>query len=143
MANRTTAEILARWRVVLEADDVGLLPTREPFSHDRQPSTVLDGAYYLDYGGITSERSQSNETIARVERVTVYVTRALKFDGQTEVEALHDTLDTIERALKADGPDQSYHVWTETRRMTRPTGTNHAVGSVSLLVDYDFSEAVA
>lgn len=144
MAALTTAEILARWRLVLEATSgPALVPTREPFSHQRQPATVMDGAYYMEYGGVVSEESQTNETIARVERLTVFVTRALKWEGQTEVEALHDTLDTIERALKADGPDQSYHVWTETKRMTRPDGADYAIGSITLTVDFDFSEAVA
>lgn len=143
MPTLTTADIQARWRVVLESQTgLALVPTREPFSHDRQPAPVLDGAYYLEYGGVTSERSQTNETIARIERQIVYVTRALKFDGETAVAALHATLDTIERTLKDDGPDHGYHVWLETKRMTRPDGADYAVGSVSLLVDFDYSEAL-
>lgn len=145
MPTLTTAAVLARFRTVLEAlpGATPLVPTREPFSHDRQPAAVIDGAYYLEYGGLAlADRSQTAETLARADRVVIYVARHLKFAGQTEVEALHDQLDTIERALKADGPDESYHVWTETRRMTRPDGADFAVGSLSLMVDYDFSEAV-
>ena len=85
----------------------------------------------------------TNPKLASPERITVYIARHLKFNGQTEVEALHDVLDTAERRLKDDGPDQSYHVWTETRRMTRPADRDYAVGSLVLTVDFDFNEAVA
>lgn len=143
MATTTLATIVDRVRTVLEASPFSLIPCRDQFSHDRQPNSVVDSSYWIEDTGLGSTASLTNQIQARRDRVTVYVARKLKFAPVAELDTLQDTLLDIERYIKADGPDQSYHVDLLGRRVSRPAETDLAIGSVTLEVDYDLSEAVA
>jgi hypothetical protein len=134
------SDIIARFRTVLEAAPVSLTETREAFSHERQPNAALENSYYLEDGGIVSSRSVSNYDVVRLDRLTVFIAKKLAFDGATAMDALEDTLVSVERALVADGTSQGYNVNVEQRRMTRPAGRDYCVGSLAVTVDYDYRE---
>jgi hypothetical protein len=142
MASLTPAQIHTRFRAVLEASPLLLTESRDAFSHNLQPNTVLDGNYYIEDGGIQSSQSVTNYDAVRIDRVTVFVAQKLNFAGATALGALEDRLVAIEKAMIADGPAQSYAiVGTPARRVTRPEGKDYCVGSLTLQVDYDFDEA--
>ena len=143
MADTTLATIVAHMRTVLEAAPFHFTPARDQFSHDRQPNGLLDSAYWIQDDGLASNRWLSNSSVARLDRVSVYVARKLKFNPVQEIDTLHDKLVDIERYLIQEAPDESYHVQLVARRVTRPAERDIAIGSVTLTVDYDFSEAVA
>lgn len=142
MATTTLSAIHDRFRAVLEADTLALLPARDAFSHDRQPNGLLDRAYCLVDDGVVAQRPLTNYKAARLDRVTVYVARTLKFAPTAVLTDLHDALATIERAIKADGPAHAYHADLAVRRVTRPEGTDLAVASLGFNVDFDYDEAV-
>ena len=142
MADQTLAAIHARFRAVLEAEPLNLTATKDAFSHDRQPNALLDGAYYLEDGGLQSNRSMTNYKAVRIDRIVVWVAAKLKFDAAAAQAAMHATLLTAERYIKADGPAHSYHVEVVPgRRMTRPKGGDFLIGSMPLTVDYDVNES--
>jgi hypothetical protein len=141
MASLTPSAIHTRFRTVLEASPVSLTESRDAFSHDRQPNTVLDLCYYLEDGGIQSSASVTNNDLVRIDRVTVFVAKKLNFDSATALASLEDKLVTIEREMVEDGPAQSYAiVGVPQRRVTRPEGKDYCVGSLTLQVDYDMDE---
>jgi hypothetical protein len=141
MAALVLSDILARFRTVLEASPVSLVETRDAFSHERQPNAVLDNSYYIEDGGVVSSQSTSNYSAVRQDRLTVFIAKKLAFDGATALDTLEDTLVSVERAVIADGPNQGYAVvGTPTRRTTRPAGSDFCVGSLGLIVDYDYQE---
>lgn len=143
MAETTLATIVAHMRTVLEATPFHFNAARDQFSHDRQPNTVLDSSYWIQDEGLASNRWLSNHTVARLDRVSVFIARKLKFNPVQELDTLHDTLVEIERYLIREAPDESYSVQLVARRVTRPADRDIAIGSVTVTVDYDFSEAVA
>jgi hypothetical protein len=141
MSALTMTDLLARFRTVLEAEPLSLLPTRDAFSHDRQPTTVLTHSYYLEDGGNVASQSVGNYDAVRMDRVTIYVAQKLDFDGVSALGDLETTLTAIERALIADGPAQSYSIAPQiTRRVTRAPGADVAVGSLALTADFDYDE---
>lgn len=143
MAVTTLAAIVTRFRAVLEAAPFSFTAATDQFSHDRQPNAVLDSAYYVEDTGLSDTVSLTNNQQARLDRLTVFVARKLKFDPVTELDTLQDTLLDIERYIKADGPNNSYHVDVVDREVTRPEELDIAIGSVTLEVDYDVSEATS
>lgn len=143
MASTTLATIIANMRTVLEASPFSFIAARDQFSHDRQPNSVLDSSYWIQDEGLGSNRWMSNNTMARLDRVSVFVARKLKFNPTAELDTLHDTLVDIERYLIDDGPDNSYSVQLVSRRVTRPPERDIAIGSITVSVDYDFNEAIA
>ena len=142
MADTTLSTILARFDAVLAAAPLRLKVAKDGFSHDRQPNTLLDGAYYVEDGGLVSSRPCGNYRAARIDRLVVYVAAKLKFDPTTAKRDMESTLLSVERYLKADGLSQSYHVEiTGGRRVTRPKGGEFLIGSLPLTVDYDVNES--
>ncbi len=143
MAATTLKAIVDRFQAVLEASPLSLKATRDAFSHDRQPNALLDGTYYIQDDGVAESRPVSNHADVRIDRLTVFLARKLAFDGQTQKETIETTLNTIERYLIADGPANSYHAFIGGRRVTRPAGTDIAIGSITVHVDYDFSTSTS
>lgn len=143
MADTTLTTILQRFQAVLEGPPFFYLPARDAFSHDRQPNSVLDQSYWLEDAGHQQTRPLGNLKAARLDRITVYLARKLAFAPRTTVDTLETDLLTVERYLKDDGPDQSYHVDLVSRRVSRPEARDLAIGSLTLEVDYDVDEAVA
>jgi hypothetical protein len=142
MAATTLSAILTRIRAVCEASPLFLTPASEPFSPDREPTLTVDQAYVVLDEGLESHRSLTNQAAARIDRVTILVARRLGADPATTLGELEDTLLTLERALKADGPAGSYHAEILSRRVSRPAGKEIALGSLTVTVDYDLSEAL-
>lgn len=141
MSALTVTDILTRFRTVLETTPLSLEPTRDAFSHERQPTSVLTNSYYLEDGGNAGTQSVGNYDAVRLDRITIYVAQKLEFDGTAALASLETTLTAIERALIADGPSQSYSIAPQlTRRVTRASGADVAVGSLSLTVDFDYDE---
>ena len=143
MADITLTTILGRFQAVLEGPPFFYLPARDAFSHDRQPNSVLDQSYWLEDAGHQQTRPLGNKKAARLDRLTVYLARKLAFQPRSVVDTLESDLLTVERYLKADGPDQGYHVDLVGRRVSRPDGRDLAVASLTVEVDYDVDEAVA
>ena len=142
MAAMTPGLIRARLMAVVEAADPGLVRSREAFSFDRQPNTVLDNTYTVDIERI-NERSQTADVTARLDRVTLTIARKLGMDSEAAARALLDVLDDVDRRLRADGTSQGYHLWPQASRVVRPDGRDYCLGTLSWTCDYDFSEAVA
>lgn len=138
MATTTLKAIIDRFQAVLEAAPLSLVATKEPFSHDRQPNAVLNTAYRVEDAGLSDTASVSNGVQVRRDTLRVWVARKVMFAGQTSAESLHDTLVSIERAIKADGASNSYHAEITGREITREGDILTA--SVDFVVDYDFSE---
>lgn len=144
MADTTLADIYARFRAVLEATPLDLTATRDAFSHDRQPNSLLGGSYYLEDGGLQTSRPMGNMKAARIDRIVIYVAAKLKFAPETAKEAMHTSLLTAEQYMKADGVTHGYHVEIAPgRRITRPRGGDFLIGSIPLTVDYDVNEATS
>lgn len=139
MAATTLSAIMDRFTSVLEADPLFLKPTKEPFSHDLSPNTVLDSAYRIQDEGIQSTRPVGASQFVRVDRICIYIAKKLNFAGQASVETMEDTLNTIERQILADDADHDYHASVDSRRVTNPPKTDIAIGSLSFLVDFDYS----
>lgn len=141
MAALTLTDIINFFQAVLEGAPFSLKATREPFSHDRQPNSLLDNSYRLEDGGLGGTRSTTNDAAARLDNLSVWIAKKLAFSGQAAIESLEDSLVAIERRLKADGRQRGYHVEITGRKISR-TG-DIGIASISFSVDYDFSEAVA
>lgn len=142
MADQTLAAIFARFRTVLEASPLSLKATKDAFSHDRQPNSLLHGSYYLADGGLVSSRPVGNYKAVRIDRVVIYIAASLKFAGETAKETMETTLLTAERYIKADGHAQSYHAEIASgRRISRPKGGDFLIASLPITVDYDVNES--
>lgn len=142
MAALTLTDILARFRVVLEAEPLNLKAANDAFSHARQPAGVLTDSYYLEDGGIASNRSVGNYDTVRLHRVVIYVARHLGMDSEAALASIATTLTAIERALIGDGTNQSYQIAPEVQqRITRPANADYAVGSLTLSADFDYDES--
>jgi hypothetical protein len=133
-------EIIDRFETVLEASPFTLKPTKEPFSHDRQPNGLLDNAYRIEDSGLVSSASATNEVAVRIDSLTVWIAKKLSFDGQAAMAALETQVIAIERAVKADGKANGFHVEIAGRDIRRKN--DFATASIRLRVDYDFSESV-
>ena len=131
-----------RFQVVLEGEPLLLKATKEPFSHDRSPNTVLDSAYRLEDGGMSVSRPVGANQFVRVDRLTVFLAKKLNFAAQVSVETLETSLNTIERYILDDDADNNYHASVEGRRITRVPDSDVAVASLVFLVDYDYSGSV-
>ena len=142
MAATTLTAIMDRFQVVLKAAPLHLTETKEPFSHDRSPNTVMDTAFRLEDGGIISSRPVGGNQFVRADRITVFLAKKLAFNAQTSVETLETTLNTIERYILDDDADNSYHASVEGRRVTRLPESDVAVGSLVFAVDFDYSASV-
>ncbi len=142
MAATTISAILERIETVLQAEPLVLTRSIDPFTDALTPNTMVDTTFRVVAGGMVRENSQSNYSTARVDRVTVTVAQALKFDGYQAQRDLQDLLDDIERAIIADGPDQGYMVTVEkgSRKVTRPKDSDLCQASISFFCDYDFLE---
>lgn len=142
MAAMTPQEIRSRIMTLVEADPPALVRPREAFSLDRQPNTVLDNAYTLETE-LVSERSMTAGVSARIDRITLTVARTLKQDSETEARALLDVLTDVDRRVRADGINNSYHAWAQSQRVVRPEGRDYCLGVLAWTCDYDFTEALS
>ena len=145
MAALTTAAILERFETVLQAPPCLLQPSANPFTETTVANVNVDTVYKLTANGIISDRITSNFQSVRLERIGVCVYKAMQFDGYQAQREIQDLLDTIERAIVADGPDQGYMATLEkgSRKVTRPKGTDLCEATLSFLVDYDFDESAS
>lgn len=143
MAAQTMSAILDRFKTVLEAPPLNLVASTNPFDDADVPATLVDMTYRLVSAGLVSDVPTSNYQSLRIERVTVTMAKTIGFQGYTAQQTLHNTLDAIERAVIADGPDHGYLVSIEkgSRKVTRPKNTDLLQASISFLVDYDYSES--
>lgn len=141
MAATTLSAILARVKAVLEAAPLSLEPAGDPFTDTGTSNLMVDRTFRVVAGGLLGDTQQSNYSVARLERITVTVARKLNFDGYGAQEDLSDQFDAIERAIIDDGPDHSYDATVEkgSRKVVRPKDTDICQGSVSFIVDYDYS----
>lgn len=139
MAATTLKAIIDRFQAVLEAAPLSLTATREPFSHDLSPNTVIDSAYRIKDDGLSRSRPVGANQFVRVDRLTIFIAKKLNFAGQTAVETMETLLNTIERQILADDNSHDYHASIEGRLVTQPPKTDIAIASLTLLVDYDFS----
>lgn len=141
MASTTLGTIMARVMDVCTGLTLKLKPTRDAFTHDRQPNAVLTDSVWVEDGGLAQNLEATNGVAVRTDRLTVWIARKLAFDGQTAKETLEETLVALEQAVLADGLSGSYHARLEGRRVSRPAGKDFAVGSATFSVDYDFDLA--
>lgn len=139
MAATDLNAIIDRVQAVLEASPLSLSKSKDAFSHDRQPNTMVTNSYYLRDAGLASSQDQSSNAEARIDQIEIFVGRKVNFDGTTAMETMQTSLIAIERALVADGPSHSYNARAVNRRVTRPGGKEMVVGSLTLSFDYDFS----
>ena len=143
MADTTLKAIVDRFQAVLEASPCSLTASTLSFSHDRQPAAAIEDHYYLEDGGLVSNRPMGNYKAARMDRLRVFIAKKAKFDGVSAFETMTTLLLTIERAIKADGLSNSYHAEIESHRVTQPIGKDILIGEIALAVDYDVNEAAA
>lgn len=134
----TTKSVIDRFQAVMEAAPITMKATREPFSHERQPSGLLTDTYRVEDAGVASNTPMSNHAVARIDTLRVWIARKMAFAGQTAVEAVEDSLVAIERAIIADGLAQGYHAVLRGRD-PRKSG-DIVIASITFSVDYDFSE---
>jgi hypothetical protein len=139
MAATTLSAILTRFRTACEASPCSLTQTGDTFTHDRQPNAALTNSYRLEDAGTSQNLEATNNVAVRVDRVTVWIAQKVNFAGPTAEAAIEDKLVSIERAILADGPSNSYHARLESRRVSRPAGKDWLVGSASFSVDYDYA----
>lgn len=143
MANTTLSAIMTRFRTVLEAEPLLMKPTVEPFSDEPQPSTLVDNSYRIVSGGTVNKRAMGYRVWAVQDRIVVHLSRKMGPDGQVAQEALLDLFDDVESLLMQDGDDHSYQATAEkgSRKFTRPKDSQVINGSMSFVVDYDWSES--
>lgn len=139
MAATTLKAIIDRFQAVLEAAPLSLAPTKEPFSHDLSPNTVLDSAYRIKDDGLVRNQPVGANQFVRVDRLTVFIAKKLAFTAQTVAETMETLLNTIERQILADDAAHEYHASVEGRTITQPPNTDIAIASLTVLVDYDYS----
>ena len=143
MADTTLKAIIDRIQAVCEASPLSLSKAKDAFSHDRQPNALLSNTYYLEDGGLVSSVDQGNNAEARIDAIDIHVAKKLAFDGTTALETMETTLLTLERYVLADGLSNSYHAHVANHKVSRPTGKDFLIGSLTINVDYDVSKAVA
>jgi hypothetical protein len=140
MANTTLKAIIDRFQAVCEASASSLKKTKDAFSHDAQPNGLLTGTYYLEDAGISSSVECSNNAEARIDQLTVWIARKVAFDGVTALETMETAINTLERAIVADGPAQGYHARLAGRKVSRPKDKDFLIGSATFTVDYDYTK---
>lgn len=141
MAAQTMSAILERFETVLQAPPCLLKPSNNPFSEVADPSITINETYRVTAGGLVGIPLEvGNYQEARLERVTVTVYQRMDMDGYQAQKDIQDVLDTVERAIIADGPDNGYMVTLEkgSRKLTNPKKTDLIEASLSFMVDYDF-----
>lgn len=143
MADTTLKAIIDRIQAVCEGAPLSLTKAKDAFSHDRQPNALLTNTYHLEDGGLVSSVDQGNNAEARIDAIDIHVAKKLAFDGTAALEAMETTLLTLERYILADGLSNSYHARSVNHKVTRPTGKDFLIGSLTINVDYDVSKAVA
>lgn len=143
MAATTISAILERIEHLLVAEPLKLTLAPNPFTDDAIPNSMVGEMARVTSGGLVHSRSTSNYQAIRLDRVTVTVQQALQFEGYQAQRDLQDVLDTIERAVIADGPDHSYMAVVEkgSRKIVRKKDADVCEASINFLVDYDFNEA--
>lgn len=143
MAATTLSAILTRFETVVQAAPLSLTLSKQPFGDTLEPNTIISTLVRIVAGGMVSQRSQSNYSEARIERITVTLYQAMNFDGYGAQRDLADLCDDVVQALIADGPDQGYDVTEEkgSRKITRMKDADICQAQVNLLVDYDWNEA--
>lgn len=143
MAAQTPRSIRARLMTLLEdPDGANLVRAREAFTVTRQPASLVDNAYTLETERVR-EDTLTAEVTARIDRITLTVARRVTMDSETAARALFDTLDDVDRRVRADGTSQGYHMQPGQSRVSRPEGKDYCVGVLTWLCDYDYSETVA
>jgi len=143
MAAQTISGILERFEAVLSSPPLNLDPSPNPFTDEAVPNLSINDTFRVVAGGIVNDRTTSNFQSVRLDRITVTIAKTLDMDGYQAQRDLQDLLDTVERALIADGPEHGYFASPEkgSRKTERPKGTDLCRASLSMLVDYDFSSA--
>jgi hypothetical protein len=141
MAATTISAILERFETVLVAAPLNYTLTDQPFSDEMTPGTMVDQMVRVNSGGLVNSRITSGNQEVRLDRITVQVQRTLKFEGYDEQRALQDVLDEIERAVRADGPDNFYNASIEkgSRKAVRRKDSDVVEASLNFIVDYDWS----
>jgi len=140
MAAETLVDILQAITAVLNAEPLRLVPSRIALQAARQSNLVVDRSYWLDDGGLVSNRPMGAHRAARIDAVDLAVLFRGAFAQEAQRQGILDLLMQIERALIADGEAQGYHVTLAGHGVKR-FGKDHLLGTLRVTVDYDFSEA--
>lgn len=135
--------ILERIETVLQADPLNLTLAQNPFTDETVPNTLVAETVRVQSGGTMNDLHQSNNSVARLERVSVIVQRPMQFEAYEAQRDLHDLLDRIERAVINDGDDHSYMASVEkgSRKIARKKDSDLYEASIHFRVDFDFSQA--
>ncbi len=141
MAATTTKAIIDRFQAVCEATPLSLSKTVQPLSFDTQPAPTVDDRYWIEDEGLSSSETVTNNAEVRVDRLTVWLALRHETDGQTQIETLEETMNTVERRILADGPANSYTATIEQREIQRQDGVEVVLARLAFLVDYDYSTA--
>jgi hypothetical protein len=143
MAAQTISAILERFEAVLSAPPLNLDPSPNPFTDEAVPNLSINDTFRVVAGGLVNDRITSNFQSVRLDRVTVTIARTLDMDGYQAQRDLQDLLDSIERAVIADGTNHGYMASLEkgSRKGERPKGTDLCRASLNFLVDYDFDSS--
>jgi len=134
MALTTLVDILGSVSAALEAPPLSMIASREPFSIVRQSNLVADGSYWLEDGGMVSNRPVTSYRAARIDAITISVAVKGAFAREQQRRAVLTRLQSVERALIADGEAQGYHVAVAERGVKRP-GKEYLVGTLRVTVD--------
>ncbi len=142
MAATTLAAILERFEAVISTAPLSLTLSKQPFGDETEPNLVVDVLARVTSGGMAGQRSQSNHSEARMDRVIVSLQQAMKFDGYGAQRDLAILCDDVVRAIIADAIDQGYDVTEEkgSRKMSNPKKTDLVRADIGFLVDYDWLE---
>lgn len=143
MAATTISAILERIELVLIGQPLSLTLASDPYTDMGVPNALVNTTCRVTSGGIVNSRSTSNYQAVRIDRVTVTVQQQMQFEAYQAQRDLQDLLDSIERAVIADGPEHGFLVQVEknSRKITKKKDTDVVEGAIHFLVDYDFSEA--
>jgi hypothetical protein len=143
MATQTTAGILERFETVLQDPPCLLKPSNNPFTEATEPNISINETYRLQTGGLLSDLPVGNYFSARRERIIVTLYQRMDMDPYQAQRDLQDLLDTVERAIVADGTDHGYMADVEkgSRKATRPNKDSDLYeAQLSFMVDYDFDQ---
>lgn len=143
MADTTLTAIMQRFQVVLEGHPLYLSQSRDAFSHDTVPNNLLDSSYHVRDGGIADQRPMGNYKAARIDRLVVHLARKVSFEAQDASESLQTLLNTVERYIKADGPNNDYRAELDAREVARVDETDIVIAQLTFSVDYDYNEATS
>src|SRR5690242_4320524 len=143
MATQTIAAILERVETVLQDPPCLLKPSANPFTETTTPNIDINETYRVQAAGVLSDTDVGNFLSARRERVIVTLYQRMDFDGYQAQRDLQDLLNTVERAIIADGPDHSYMAFLEkgSGKVTRPKDTDLCEAPLSFIVDYDYDQS--